>query len=734
MASEVSLVDAHSANPIPPSLRIEVLQALADTAAGLANKQIDGFITRLADAMLDAAKTAGDPQDAKLLAASSALLKRNRYPFYYVMSERLGAALHNEVLAAEYPGTVQESAAVPAPLPPELEVDKKLCLVKAARGIEAENNTRLTALNIRLASLLGREALQTAQNPFRPQVFLSVIHESWCEFQPDTQTHHLVYRLLGPSLCLDLAPVLHALNMALIKRGIVPHLPAAALVATLDAEKKASPGQDEASLDPVTRQLRRLFPAEEKTPARSGDRALDTDFPALFAEDALHATASRNELMSFLSAVQRTASAQPAQPAKGAMRAAPFHVDILDRIRKDAPTGALTATDTSVINLLKKIFGTVFANDDIADEMKALIGALQVAVLKAAVQDKDFFFKAGHPARRVLDLMTRLSVGWDPRKGDADPLYAVIQRNVKRIQQESDQRMGVFADAAAELLAFIKRDDTATEQVLANSIGNALQQERHDQCVKAAKNEVAMRVGTGEVVAFVETFLEDKWVRVLTLAYGVKDEKPQAVESAIRTMDDLCWSVKPKITAAERKDLLAKLPPMVAMLNKWLDLIKWHGDDRERFFKELAECHASIVRAPLELSPERQMQIALAVAKRAAERRAQRQATQQPEPEPDAFDQMVDDLERGTWIEFKRTDGTVIKIKLAWVSPMRSLYIFSTNDRLEALSVSAEELAQAMREGRARILSLSGLVGSALASVFGADGANDAAMEAKSAA
>ncbi|OWW18652.1 DUF1631 family protein [Noviherbaspirillum denitrificans] len=726
MAPEASSIDAPSANPIPPSLRIEVLQELADAAASLANKQIDGFVTRLADAMLDAARTAGEEQ-AKQLAASAALLKRNRYPFYYVMSERLGAALHNEVLAVEYPGTVQESAAVPASLPPELEVDKKLCLVKAARAIETENTTRLTALNIRLASLLGREALQTAQNPFRPHIFLSVIHESWCEFQPDAAAHHLVYRMLGPSLCLDLAPVLHTLNMALIKRGIVPHLPASALVATLDEERKSAPGQDEAAMDPVMRQLRRLFPSEEKAAAKT-DRALDTDFPSLFAEDAVHATASRNELMGFLSAMQRKGAAQSGRTAM------PFQVEILDRIRREAPVGALSATDTSVINLLKKIFGMVFADDHIADEMKAMIGALQVPVLKAAVQDKDFFFKTAHPARRVVDLMARLAVGWDRQKGNADPLYVLIERNVKRIQQESEQRMAVFADVAAELMSFIKRDETATEQVLVHSIGNALQQEKHDQCVKAAKNDVAMRVGTGEVVAFVETFLEDKWVNVLTLAYGVKEDKPQAAENAIKTMDDLCWSVKPKITAAERKELLAKLPSMLVMLNKWLDLIKWHGDDRAQFFTELAETHASLMRAPLELSPERQMQIALAIAKHAAERRAQRQAQQQPEPEPDEFDQMVDELERGTWIAFKRKDGSEMKIKLAWVSPMRSLYIFSTKDRQEALSISAEGLAQALREERASVVSISGLVGKALASVFGAESANEAALEAKPAA
>lgn len=728
MASQPFNDDAPGANPLPPSLRIEVLQELADMAANLANKQVDGFITRLSNALQEEAQKSTNPQEAKLCTAAASLLKRNRYPFYYVVSERLGAALQNEVLAAEYPGTAQDQD-TPAPpsLPPDLEVDKKLCLIKAARAIESENNTRLSALNIRLASLLGRDELPVAQNPFRPQVFLTTIHNSWCEFQPDTNAHHLVYRLLGPSLCLDIAPILHALNMALIKRGIVPHLPTAALAAAPQEDNAATP-HEEAPDDQITRQLRNIFPMEQKASAKAADRPLNTDFPSLFASEAVQATAARNELLGYLASVQR-GFASPGATGK----AVPHVVELLGKIRKNAPAGSLTATDNSVVELLDKIFGTVFSNEHIADEMKVMLGALQVPVLKTAVLDKDFFFKKSHPARRVVDLLVRLAVSWDRRKAEADPVFALIQRSIKRILQESDQRAAVFADVAQELDAYIRIDDTAAEQALAKPIANALQQEKHQQCVQAAKNEVALRIGTGEVVAFVETFLEDKWVPVLTLAYGAKDEKPQVVDSAIKTMDELCWSVKPKITAVERKELLAKLPSMVTMLNKWLDLIKWHGDERERFFKELSECHASIVRAPLELSPERQMQIALAVAKQAAERRLQRQAMQQPAPEPDEFDRTVEDLERGAWIEFKRKDGATLKVKLAWVSPMRSLFIFSTRERQEALSISAEGLAQSFREQRARVVSLPGLVGHALAAVF--DGvANDAAMEAKSVA
>jgi hypothetical protein len=112
----------------------------------------------------------------------------------------------------------------------------------------------------------------------------------------------------------------------------------------------------------------------------------------------------------------------------------------------------------------------------------------------------------------------------------------------------------------------------------------------------------------------------------LTLAYSVRDEKPHAVQDAIKTMDDLIWSVKPKFTLQDRQELLNRLPAILARLNKWLSLIKWEDADRVQFFAELSECHASIVRAPLELSPDRQLELAVEAAQQATERRLEKRA------------------------------------------------------------------------------------------------------------
>lgn len=701
--------------------RAAVWQELIDIASSAAGKQLDGLATRLANALLLRPEGVGD-EEAQLRAAAAALLKKNRYLFHYVASERLGAMLHNEVHALDDSVVPQHDAGSTKALAPDLEIDKKLTLVKISRAIESEHANRLMVLNSRLACLLDRDELTTAQNPFRPQVFLSALHDAWCDFHPDAKAHHLAFRTMSVDLCIDMGPILHTLNATLVRRGItaIPaETPRPAPVAAVE----------EATEDPFMQQLQRMFPAAQARAGRDVELLADGELPALFGRDTLHAATSRHELLAYLAEMQKNGP-DPHQAAGGIPGVQ--GATLLAHIKRWAPQGSLSVEDANTITLLTTVFDAVFGARNIPVEIKTLIGSLQIPLLKATLHDKDFFFKPAHPARRVIELMAHLGMSWERSGGPRDPLYQTILRNVKRIQ--SDQRMPSFAEAVADLESFAAELDTGVAEALSTSITQALEKEKRLQAAKAAKNEVALRVGTGEVVAFVETFLEDKWVSVLTLAYTVKDDKPQALESAIRTMDELCWSVKPKITMEERKNFIAKLPSIIAMLNKWLDLIKWNDAARVKFFDDLAKCHASIVRAPLELSPERQMMIAVAVAKKAAERRLQRQAKQQPEPVPDAFDLKVQQLTRGTWVEFTRADAPPMTVKLAWISPMRSLFVFSTSTRQEALSVTDEELARALREGRAQIALEAGLVGRALEQALAGEGASNDAPDGRAAA
>jgi hypothetical protein len=245
-------------------------------------------------------------------------------------------------------------------------------------------------------------------------------------------------------------------------------------------------------------------------------------------------------------------------------------------------------------------------------------------------------------------------------------------------------------------------------------------------------------VQAGDLADVVSGFLEERWMTVMTFAYSIEAHKPGAVGNATRAMDDLIWSVKPKPTQEQRKNLIARLPRLLATLNKWLDAIKWQDAERLQFFASLAEYHASIVRAPIELSPERQLELAVEAAQQDALRRVELEnaAAEQAQAQRQALSPL-DGLERGVWLEFRHADGPR-KVKLAWVSPLRTLFIFSGAGRREAFSLAADKLVDALHAGAARVLAIDGVVGQVLSEALaqGAGGAgpqpasNDTSMRA----
>jgi len=819
-----------------PLDKLDTWQALVQQACQLCTPQIDAFSARLSHDLFTQSENASDPKLANLCFHGAQLLKSSAYTFYYLSSSELEKAFKAEIdilrSVAKPQITIQDEG---MSLVSYEEMELKLSLSRASRSLELTYAEALAALNMRLASLLGQESISGSQNPFRPEVFLRAFNTAWIDFNTEADAHALMLPMLSEFI-FDLGPIYQALNDLMIARGILPDLQESYRLKRKQANAEAE-RLGEAVKNEVAKKLEQYFagnemknPAEPSAQMQGGSAysagagnalaghmsapnmgAMMGAMPmngmpsAPYAGDGASFNPASSELFQYLADVQKNmAIHQLVSGAQNAMR--------LSHMRQEMPNVFHSGVEKHTFDLLSHVFDGVLGNQEIADPIKNLISALQVPVLKAALIDKNFFFQDAHPARRLIDLLSKYSASLDPQKGEDDPLFQAMQRNVMRVQKEFDQELGLFDEVVTDLEAFIQKDEAATIEALQAPINRALQKEKFKQAGIAANNDVSMRIGSGEVMAFVETFLEKRWIKVLTLAYSVKDEKPHAVEDAIKTMDDLIWSIKPKITLAQRQEMINRLPGILARLNKWLSLIKWEDADRVQFFADLAECHASIVRAPLELSPERQVEIAVEAAKLATERRLQKraeaeakavadakakadaeeaekarliaeaiekakadaiqaqqvqqsqsaQAAQQVEAgqqnvgatdgsggsaDSSAFpaigmqnalpalnrplineasiaeiiahdiaeaENAVASLERGVWVQFRKRDNSFQKVRLAWISPMRSLFIFTSSQKEKSFSVSIEELEKNFRERRAQIISMDKVVDRAL--------------------
>ena len=792
---------AHAANDHahakPPALPREVLAELVRDASAGANEQLVAMVNRLVAALGDMTTGGLDPQAAYRRARAGTLLKNNSYAFVHLAGEAIERALR-EAVDELVPGAKSRADAVSLSLVPLEEIDNRIAFGTLCRPFEIAHSEVLASLCVRIGMLLGRELLRPGQNPFRPEVFVSAIHDAWRAFAPEADDHPLLLPLLRPELFLDLAPLLDAADAALRARSkqarerfhisktsdtgrgrragmdaglaqqlrsllggdgagapLVPDLPnmpqgkgwrpssAAGFAQAAPAAAAAAAAASSAASTPGSaRPAAGAHPGF--APGQSGGAAAAPGFaPGQFAGvTAAPGFAPAGEsvpgaglaagsfgqpgaLLELLAGLPLPATA-PAPQAGQAAAGIPHNVFYLPRFKQSLPQGALPRGEEHTLDLLSRIFETVLLDDSIPPETRELIRFLQVPVLKAALLDQNFFFEEAHPARRMIELLSNM--GWEGRKGVDDPVVQAMQRGVERIGREGDAQPAVFAEAVAELEAQLAVEERAAEQAIAAPIARATKVEKQTVAARSARQAVRVRVADGELVGVVSSFLEQRWVDVLTFAYLIEEERPGAIDNATQTMDELVWTVKPKATQEQRKALLAKLPALLTALNKWLDAIKWRDAERLDFFAELAKCHLSIVRAPLELSPERQLELAVEAAQQDALRRiAQEQAAAEEEAtEADDAASLVDTLERGARLEFRQPDGGVRKLKLAWVSPLRTLFIFSGGLRQEAFSLAAEKLLDGLRSGAVRVVAPEGVVGRVLTEAL-QDAVNDPA-------
>jgi hypothetical protein len=709
-----------SGKKLTASSRNALFQNLVSLVTVLSAEKIDDFSERLAQALLHLSEQSVKPTEAELSFNGFNYLRKNFSAFQKNFIQELDELLAREIRLIE-----QNKIGMPEQDNADLslvtfeEMENKVLLGNVAQSLELAMGDALSALNLRIGWILGHEETTTAENPFRPQVFVEAIYQAWRKIDPAAESHRVMLHQLGPELFLPLDSIFGQLNETLVERSILPDLAEAYRKKKAENKVGLPPPKVEKRDQSKYNKVRDWLLSAGKKKSGSDTSADDLNVPDLFSLTEGGGNWNANtisvkvgpRMFVYLNNLQ---SQIDRMEMDGQLDPVPQNAATLRKVKEQAPPGMLTAVDENTIELLANILDFVFQEKSIPSEIKKLMGQLQIPLLKAALLDKKFFVKDDHPARRLVDTLAKCSLALDRQKGYDDPLYKMIEQIVGRVQKEFDQQMSLFDDAVSGIESLLDTGGKQSQDFLATPIAEALRQEKISHAKEAAENDIATRLETGEVASFVETFLETQWVRILTLAHSGKDKKPDVLVKALKTMDDLIWSVKPKASPEQRKELISRLPSILAMLNAWLNAIKWHEPERVIFFSSLAERHAAIVRMQPEASSRHQIEIAVNIAEKASSRRMRRQASESRGKIQDEFRQMVNGLDAGNWLEFSRNNGGMARLKLAWISPQRTRFIFTNRQGEEPSLFTAEELAKALRDRSASLVQVDSIVERAL--------------------
>ncbi len=457
---------------------------------------------------------------------------------------------------------------------------------------------------------------------------------------------------------------------------------------------------------------------------------------------------SRSSLLSVLqelqgSQLQRLAVRGSHPMAEGEWIALP--ADMAERLRGVSRSVAgesdetLAQRDFDVINLVSLLFQYILEDESLAGPMKGLIAHLQIPVLKAAMVDKRFFSKEGHPARLLLNTIADACLGWQAH-GDCedDPLYIEIESLVKHVLSAADGTADVFEESLADFKAYLeqerRRADIITKRVLDAQGGK----ETAQMARSAVDTLIQEKLASQAVPAAVRSLVEDGWSKVLYLQYVQQGPDSEAWQSAVTVLDNLLWSVEPVSSAAHRDKLLSELPVILDQLRSGLNQIGYNPYDLKAQLQELENVHLDRLKKAVRVDvPVKDTEPA------SAENVEEASADAEPSAELD-LDQLDADLaeslgetpaasakeleeaERrigrlqvGTWVEFQAADAAApLRCRLAAVIASTGRHIFVNRSGMKIAEHERAELVELLASDRLSLLDDGMLFDRALESVI----------------
>jgi hypothetical protein len=422
--------------------------------------------------------------------------------------------------------------------------------------------------------------------------------------------------------------------------------------------------------------------------------------------DAPVQAVSSQDLFGLLTRLQRLEHALEGGGAESPDRSVKDELSELLESENSEAIHALDQADDDVINLVAMLFDFILDDDGLPSEIKALIGRLQIPLLKVAIADKTFFSNEEHDARLLLNTLARAGCQWDPQQGYDDDTYQRIDRAVHAIIDDYDEDPALFSELLAEFDSFFS-DQRARAERVAERVREAEEgKARAEQAGDAARLYIDARLAGRQVPDVAVRLLRQGWQQVLYLTWLRQGEDSDAWRRYTKAVDALVWSVMPHRDPADLDKLRALSPKVVRALEHGLASIQYDAGETRALLDDLLAVHDSLIQG---LETER---VAVPEA---------------PEPEPPAPSALPDDhelvvrargLRAGQWLEIGEGEEAQ-RAKLAANIRDGAKLVFINRRGIKVCEYDAAGLALALHDGDVKLIEDGALFDRALEAVIG---------------
>lgn len=603
----------------------------------------------------------------------------------------------------------------------EEDLEEDLAISTMVSKAENRFHQALFALNKRLAVVVGLKEVVDADNPAGPKVLCEAFASALSQWEGDTAVRLVVFKLFDRYVMAFIGGLYDDLNDLLVENNVLPKIsrkirrnpvaPSVQRARDPQAGQTASQVVDNLPLDDeVLHQLASMIAernslGNDLSPARWYDLGAST--PHL-------PQVSTQELLGALGTVQRTSlnqapidteSLREMQAELMASLGRELDVGALDR-----PVKRLGENDRSLLDVVGMLFDFILDDENLPEPMKALLGRLQIPLLKVGLQDRRFFSEKQHPARQLLNTLARAGLAWtDDGDRSQNSTYGQIESAVMRVLADFNDDLGIFEQVNNEFHTNLEREQrnaTVAEQRLAQAREGQENLQQARTRVTAQIEQFVSECTPPECIVpeVIEQLLSTGWRDVMLLTLLREGEDSEGWRHASALVRELIWSVQPKQELVERQRLLKAIPELLKNLREGLNNISFDQHRSAVLLKELQACHIAALRGAPAGNPANEGAVSGKPGPAQAEAAPASAAEDKTQHPQDEYHRMAQDMAVGTWLDWTDDEGVQVRGKLSWRSDLSGNSVFVDRRGMKLAEMSLTDLANRLRCASARAL------------------------------
>jgi hypothetical protein len=212
----------------------------------------------------------------------------------------------------------------------------------------------------------------------------------------------------------------------------------------------------------------------------------------------------------------------------------------------DKSSNKLGQADDDTVNFVGLLFDYILNDRNLAIPMKALIGRLQIPILRVALLGKTFFSKSAHAARVLLNDLSSAGIGWSTAKElKRDTLYNKIETVVHTVLNDFNDNPEGFDELLAVFRAYVSMDNRRSvlvEQRVKDTEQGKARTQKAKQAVQTVISQKACGLRLPQEVG---RFVSDVWSRALALRCVKHGNQSPHWTAGVVTLDELLWVLQP---------------------------------------------------------------------------------------------------------------------------------------------------------------------------------------------